>query len=423
MPYSKKYVFDNETKFKETSESVKEVGSYDTWLKFVKDIRQSDRFEPKISIVGSLASVLLEPLNALPFILNLWTETGKGKTVALMLATSCWANPDSFNYMADPKSTVTALELRLDMLNNLPMMLDDMSQVKEKYQGDFSALVYMLCSGKGKDRSNVSLGLNPTNSWKNIILTNYEHSLVTETMQGGAVNRIVDVECADGYLFEDGNKIVEILKQNYGFAGRLFLDAVKQIGFEKIREWQKQAYDAIVKRAKDQGVEKEEKQILPMSILLTADRIATEYIFNDGIYLDFNTCVDLLKNKGDVSENERAYDYIMNEVGMSISKFVPDAATGQYKGDVWGVVEDGYVVINKNAFDTFCKHGNFSSTSFLSWADKRELIKHEDGRRTKQKRLAGSLTRCIFLKMSNDMVDDKGFVKIPEDMQGELPFN
>jgi hypothetical protein len=102
---------------------------------------------------------------------------------------------------------------------------------------------------------------------------------------------------------------------------------------------------------------------------------------------------------------------------------VPDATTGLYRGDTWGAIEDGYVVINKNIFDTFCKRGNFSSTSFLSWADKRELIKHEDGRKTKQKRLAGSLTRCIFLKMSNDMVDDKGFVKIPEDMQGELPFN
>jgi hypothetical protein len=281
----------------------------------------------------------------------------------------------------------------------------------------------MLCSGKGKNRANVNLGMNPTTSWKNIILTNYEHSLVTETMQGGAVNRIIDVECEDTNMFPNGNEVVGILKANYGFIGREFLDAVNQIGFDRIREWQKQAYDAIVKRAKDQGVEKEEKQILPMSILLTADRIATEYIFEDGIYLDFNTCVDLLKNKGEVSENERAYDFIMNEVGMSITKFVPDP-TGQYKGDVWGVIEEGYVVINKNVFDTFCKKGNFASSSFLSWADKKELLKHEKGRNTKQKRLINSPVRCIFLKLPSDMVvDDNGFAKIPEDMQGELPFN
>ena len=62
----------------------------------------------------------------------------------------------------------------------------------------------------------------------------------------------------------------------------MFLDAVNEIGFDKIKEMQKQAYKAIVKKATENGVEKEEKQILPMSIFLTADRIATEHIFFKG---------------------------------------------------------------------------------------------------------------------------------------------
>lgn len=422
MPYSDKFEFDNENKFKETIDSISEAGSYDKWLNLIKEIRQSDRFEPKISIVGALASVLLEPLNALPFVLNLWTSTGKGKTVCMMIATSCWANPDGFNYMTDPKSTVTALELRLDMLNNLPMMLDDMSQVKEKYQGDFSALVYMLCSGKGKDRANVGLGLNPSTSWKNIILTNYEHSLVTETMQGGAVNRIIDVECLDENMFPNGNEVVGILKKNYGFAGKLFLDAVKEIGIEKIREIQQQAQKAIIKKAKDQGVEKEDKQILPMSILLTADRIATEYIFNDGVYLDFETCVNLLKNKGEVSENERAYEFIMSEVNINRNKFIPEE-NGKYKCEIWGAYDNGYVVIQKNIFSQFAKKGNFSDKSFLSWADKKGLLERAKDRPTKQKRIDGAQSWCVVLRMPNDATDENGFMKVPEDLQGELPFN
>jgi len=223
MPYGGSIIFDNETRFKDTYESIHGFGNEDIWLNLVRKVRKSDRFEPKIYLIGSLASALIEPLNALPFVLNLWGDTGKGKTVAIMIAASVWAYPGGNDFVTDPKSTVTALELRLDFLNNFPMLIDDMAQLKDKYSGDFSELVYMLCSGKGKDRANATLGLNKSTTWRNVILTNGEHSLVTETMQGGAVNRIIDVEMGEGYIFPNGNEVVEIIKQNYGYKTKLWL--------------------------------------------------------------------------------------------------------------------------------------------------------------------------------------------------------
>lgn len=429
MPYGTGIIFDNETRFKETYESIHEQGKFDVWLKLARSVRKSGRLEPKIYIVGSIASALIEPLNALPFVLNLWGDTGKGKTVAIMLAASIWANPGGNEYITDPKSTVTALELRLDFLNNMPMLIDDMAQLKDRYSGDFSELVYMLCSGKGKDRANATLGLNKSTTWRNVILTNGEHSLVTETMQGGAVNRIIDVGMDDGYIFENGNEIVETIKGNYGFAGRMFIDAVIQIGVDQIKIIQRDFLQKINVRAEALGIEKEEKQTLPMSILLTADKIATEYIFEDGEYLDVNTCVDLLKNKGEVSENERAYEFILSEISINMSKFKPDMY-GEYKGEVWGVMESGYVVILNNAFNRICEKGNFSSKSFLSWGNKQGLIEGQGGKNTKPKRINGSQVRCVCLKMLSDVPscpvvepDMNDFVNVPEDLQGELPFD
>ena len=297
-----------------------------------------------------------------------------------MLAASVWAYPGGSDYVTDPKSTVTALELRLDFLNNLPMLIDDMAQLKDRYSGDFSELVYMLCSGKGKDRANATLGLNKSTSWRNVILTNGEHSLVTETMQGGAVNRIIDVEMGEGYIFPNGNEVVELLKQNYGFCGRRFIDLITEIGIDRIKEMQQDFYSQIVKRATELGVEKEEKQTLPMSILLIADKIATDYIFEDGEYLDFNYCTDLLKNKGEVSENDRAYEFVMSEIAINMNKFKPGRG-GEYQGEMWGLIENGYVIILKNAFNRICEKGNFSSKSFLSWADKNKLIDSAKGRK------------------------------------------
>lgn len=421
MPYDKGIIFDSEVRFKDVYESIKEVGREEIWMNLVKKIRKSNRFEPKIYIIGSLASALIEPLNALPFVLNLWGDTGKGKTVAIMLAASVWACPGGNEYITDPKSTVTALELRLDFLNNFPMLIDDMAQLKDKYSGDFSELVYMLCSGKGKDRANATLGLNKSTSWRNVILTNGEHSLVTETMQGGAVNRIVDVEMDDGYIFENGNYVVETIKQNYGFCGRRFIDAVEEIGLDRIKHMQQDFLKKINDRAKELGVEKEEKQTLPMSILLTADKIATEYIFEDSIYLDLNHCVDLLKNKGEVSENERAYEFIMSEVMINMNKFKPDI-TGEYKGEIWGSVENGYAIILNNIFNRMCERGNFSSKSFLSWASKQGLIDTQAGKNTKTKRLNGTVSRCVYLKIIDNSMDADGFVDVTEDIEEELPF-
>jgi hypothetical protein len=430
MPYGKGIIFDNETRFKDTYESIHEQGSCDVWMSIVKQIRKSERFEPKIYIAGALASVLVEPLNALPFVLNLWGDAGKGKTVAIMLAASIWANPWGNDYVTDPKSTMTALELRMDFLNNLPMLIDDMAQLKNKYDGDFSELVYMLCSGKGKDRANVTLGLNKPTTWRNVILTNGEHSLVTETMQGGAINRIIDVRMDDGYIFESGNQVVEIIKANYGFAGRMFIDAIEQIGMDRIKEMQQGFLKQIANRAQELEVEKEEKQSLPMSILLTADKIATDYIFEDGVYLDFNACVDLLKNKGDVSENERAYEFILSEAAINMNKFKPDMM-GEYRNEVWGAIEGGYLIIINNAFNKICERGNFSSKSFLAWAGKQNLLDTQSGKNTKTKRLNGTVSRCIYLRLPsegdtnlNKQIDiPEEFMTIPEDLQGELPFD
>lgn len=423
MPYGENIIFDNEQSFKTVFNSVRERGSRDVWYQLIKEIRSNGRFEPYINLIASLASPIIEMVNGLPFVVDTYGKTGKGKTVALMLASSVWANPSDNEYVTDPKTTITALELRLDFLNNLPMLIDDMAQLKNKYEGDFSELVYFLCSGKGKDRANQNMGINKATTWKNVMIVNSEHSMVTETMQGGAINRIIDIEAKPGAFFENGNYVVEILKENYGFCGKEFIELLKEIGVNRVREMQKDFSSKIVECAKKIGVEKEEKQIIPMSILLTADKLATDNLFLDGKYLDLDYCVSLLKSKGEVSEDERAYEFIMSEVAININKFKPDNA-GYYKGECWGIIEDGHVIIAINVFNSIAKRGNFSSLGFLSWAKKKDLLQlSSDGKNSKTKRLDGSPSRCIFLKLLQENTqNDAEFKEIDQETQKELPF-
>lgn len=422
MPYGLDVEFDSESRFKDIFESVKPTGKYETWLNLMLKIRKSGRYEPQLYMSGSFASVLLKPLNVLPFILNLWGDTGKGKTVALMVATSIWANPGENKYITDPVSSQVALEIRNDILNNLPMVIDDLSKTKDKYGDTFTDLIYMLCGGKGKDRSNVNLGLNKATTWQNVVLTNIERPLASETMRGGAINRILDFEMADGSIFRNGNHVVSVINKNYGFAGKLFIDAIEDIGFDSIREMQQEYLEKIIEKAKEKGQEKEEKQTIPLSVMLVSDKIATDYIFKDGIYLDFDRCVETLKNKGDVSENQRAYEFIMSEISININKFVPDDE-GNYKGECWGCIDGGYAIILVNAFNRICERGNFSSKGFLNWSAKNGLIIQSAGKNTKNKRFGSANPRCVWLKMEDGVfITSDGFVTVDNE-QMDLPFD
>lgn len=420
MPYDNNIEFDAETRFKDIYESVQPCGLFSKWHDLMLSIRAGTRYEPQLYMAGAFASVLLKPLNILPFILNLWGETGKGKTVALMVATSIWANPSENKYITDPVSSQVAIEIREDVLNNLPIMIDDLSKTRDKYQDGFTDLIYMLCGGKGKDRSNTSLGLNKSTTWQNICLTNIERPLAADTMRGGAINRILDFEMEEGSIFQNGNHIVSVISENYGYAGEMFVQTVQSMGFSKIKEMQEDFLARIKARAEELGVEKEEKQAIPLSVILTADKIATDEIFQDGIYLDLNKCVDALKNKGDVSENVRAYEFILSEVAVNQNRFEPDDE-GNYRNECWGKFQDGHVVIISNAFDRICERGNFSRKAFLQWAAKRDLVQCDNrGYPTKQCRFGSSSPKCIWLKMPSENVDDDGFIKVDDQMN--LPF-
>ena len=422
MPYDVQIEFDAESRFKDIYESIQPKGNYDEWLNIIKKIRKSGRYEPQLYLAGSFASVLLKPLNVLPFILNLWGETGKGKTVALMVACSVWANPAENKYITDSSSTQVAIEVREDILNNLPLMMDDLSKVRDRLGDGFADFIYLLCGGKGKDRSNVNLGMNKQNTWQNICLTNIERPLTNDTMRAGAINRILDFEMDDGSIFKNGNHVVSVLSKNYGFAGKMFVDIIKGMDLGELRAMQEGFLQKINDYAKSKDQEKEEKQSIPLSILLTADKIATDEIFQDGIYLDLERCTDALKNKGDVSENDRAYEFILSEISININKFVPDDED-KYRGEMWGCIKDGYVVIISAAFDRIAERGNFSRKAFLQWATKKEIIQTDSrGLPTKQCRFHGISPKCVWLKLPNDMVDESGFFTITDYMQEELPF-
>lgn len=407
IPYDSEIIFDGDFRFKQTFDSVSEHGNFNIWMDQMKELRASGRMEIKFLLAASFSSALVYPLGGLPFFVDLWGETEGGKTVSLMVAASVWANPDESRYIGDFKTTDVALEAKADMLNHLPMLLDDTSKTSSRIRENFESVVYDLCSGKGKSRSNKELGINRENRWKNVIICNGERPLNSYVSQGGAINRILEVECGEK-VYSDPQKTADIVKKNYGFAGRKFVEVVRNLGVDKIREiqnsYQKQLFN----------IEKMEKQSISLSIVLTADKIATDYIFQDGQYISLDDAKTVLIDRNELSDNERCYRYIQDKVNMNNQRFDMDT-----KCEKWGMIEHGYAIFYNSAFDQICKDGGFSKKSFLSWADKKGLLQTQGGRLNKVKKIDGNTFRCIFLKL-DDENDSDGFMEVDEQM--ELPF-
>ena len=409
IPYDTDIVFDGDQRFRQVYDSVSAHGNWKLWQTHILKLRKSSRVEIKFMMAASFASVLVSLLGGLPFIVDLWGETEGGKTVSLMVATSIWANPDESAYIGDFKTTEVALEAKADMLNHLPMVLDDTSKTSSRIRDNFEGIVYDLCSGKGKSRSNKDLGINRENRWKNCILTNGERPLNSYVSQGGAINRILEVECGE-HVFKDPQETAETVKKNYGLAGKRYIEALKSLGVEEIRRIQKDFQDML------HDDEAMQKQSMSLAILLTADKIATDCLFKDGEYITLEEAKTVLINKNDLSDNERCYRYLQDKVAMNGQRF--DVSNN---AEQWGVLEDGYAIIYNQAFKELCKNGGFSDKAFLSWADRKGLINTQSGRLTKVKKVDGASRRCVFLKL-NEKIDQDGFEQLDEYEQEELPF-
>lgn len=382
MPYDREHLtFDADERFKGVVDSIHEQGSYSECLELFQEIRATKRIEPRIMIDAAVASVLVEPLNLNPFIVHLYGQTEGGKTVCEMLATSIWADPSpEAGYCGNFKTTQVALETRADLLNNLPLILDDTAQISQKLRDDFAGLIYTLCSGTGKDRSNVELGIRRTNTWKSCILTTGEHPLIADDAQGGAMNRVIQIEAGAERIFKDGHHVAETVKKNFGQLGPVIIKAIKILGFEKLNKMIKQYFE----EAK-QG--KMEKQAQSAASLIVADHIVTDAIFHDGDYLTVKQLKPYLRGENAISENLRCYIWLIDQFSIYNANFCDDDFPERIPNIIWGRKDTGQkrVYIYPSALRDIIAKSTFSMESFLKWADRHRVLIRLESKRLKSR--------------------------------------
>ena len=414
VPYSNKIKFDGAEEYKDLAQSLKPHGDKKKWFDLVKRIRSNTnkQFMPQLFMSIALASVLIKPLNMLPFIANIWGLTGRGKTANLKLSTSIWGNPEESKYIMDGDTTATALFVKASTLKHLPLCIDDFSKIDLK-KLSIESLIYTLCSGTDRARAtNKDVHLQEVHTWKNAILTTFERPLIDDNMKGGAINRVLDFEIPDEDIFEDPGEVFNTIQTNYGFLGSLFVEKVQEIGTTDLLEMQRDFEKQIIAAAADLGEKKEAKQILPLSIILTADKIATD-IFKDGVYLDVKKLTKHLKSAGEVADGQRAYEHLKNYIDINQRNFINLDRTDidQNRAFNPGVEVLGYLgteQLNKYVFfnglqlSIALNSTNYNKKVLLNWLKKGHLIKITPNSFMSTKKIFGSVQKVYAIKIQEE---------------------
>lgn len=325
VPYTVKYKYDGDIAYKNIFEAVNEKGQYEVWKREIRKIRAKSR-TLRFLMASSFASPLVKIFQINPFIVHLWGKSSNGKTVAQMVCASIWGNPAKGKLLSSLDSTKVASERLCNFLRNIPLILDELQITKTKYK-NYDTLIYELTEGKGRDRGTVDGGLTQTTEWDNIIIVSGEEPITSASSKEGVKNRVIEIE-ENEKIIENGNETVNLILNNYGFAGKEFIEFIQN------KEDLFDEYNNIVEMLKkDQN---SPKQINAIATILLADKIVSELIFKDNS-ITLEEAKEYFTK--DIDEANRYIDLIIDIANANINNFYDSNNNFPPSGQVWGKLE------------------------------------------------------------------------------------
>ena len=393
IPYTSKYKYDGDVAYKNIFESVSKKGIYEKWKMEIKKLRADSR-TLRFLMASSFASPLVKIFQINPFVVHLWGKSSNGKTVAEMICASIWGNPAKGKLLSSLDSTKVASERLCNFLRNIPLILDELQITKTKYK-NYDTLIYELTEGKGRDRGTVDGGLTETTEWDNIIIVSGEEPITNASSKEGVKNRVIEIE-ENEKIVENGNEVVNVILNNYGFAGKEFIEIIQN------KEDLFDEYNNLVERLKKDT--NSPKQINAIATILIADKIVSDLIFKDNP-ITLEEAKDYFTK--DIDEADRYIDLIIDIANANINNFYDSNNEFPPSGQVWGKIEkttDGkgaimYYDFIPTKLYQILEENNINWNSIKKkMADKGYIIKSSDGKYQVSIRMPNGSQRMIKIK-------------------------
>ena len=323
IPYYNVKTFDGVNEFKNIFEAISTKGDFNIWEKEILKLRENKII--KLLMAITFASPLLEKLNVAPFIANLWSAlSGNGKTLTCMIAMSSWGNPATGALTLSSNNTHNYYMKYASFMRNITCFFDELQIIKGSKDLNINSLIMDLANGTEKGRLDKNSDAKNVYTWfGNFIFTNNDR-LVKDNAGEQIHNRVIDIEI-DELIIKNGSYVANIIKNNYGFAGKIFIDYVKEVGWDNIQE----LYNNFINQILDKTPATTKKASL-FAVILTADRLINEAIFHDDPLL-IDDILEYIEDKNEIKTSFLAQEYIINLIGANQNKFGENVY-----GEFWG---------------------------------------------------------------------------------------
>lgn len=415
-PYTEDIRYEGDMDYEAIFRNVKEAGSYDVWRGLCAELRKN--IPLRMMMATSFASVLLEPLKVLPFVLHVWGTTGTCKTVALMVAMSIWGNPKMGGLVKTMNMTKNAIMRNSAFLCSIPFAGDELQTIKDKWQGNFDQLIYQITEGVDRGRAKAYGGVEETRTWKNSFLFTGEEPITKANSGGGSKNRVIEI-AIDGPLVDDGHYVSSVVQENYGFAGRKLVEHIQETESEKLTTRYRELFEELCQ------LDTTDKQAMAMACILLADELAVELFFSDEQPLTIFQVKRYLQSAMDVDVAERAYQSVLNWAAKNPVRFEdPKAENSPNKGEVWGRIDEKILVVNRDVLLSYLDSNGFDYTAVSrKWNDKGYLIRNSQGKFVHCTKVYGIKSSYVKfnLPQDDDSIDEDGFIQM-DSVQETLPF-
>lgn len=415
-PYADDIRYEGDMDYEAIFRNVKEAGSFETWLNLCAGLRKNVPL--RMMMAASFASVLLEPLKVLPFVLHVWGTTGTCKTVALMVSMSIWGNPKMGGLVKTMNMTRNAIMRNAAFLCSIPFAGDELQTIKDKWQGNFDQLIYQITEGVDRGRARAYGGVEETRTWKNSFLFTREEPVTKANSGGGSKNRVIEI-AIDGPLVEDGHYVSSIVQENYGFAGRKLVEYIQEAEEGALTERYRELFEQLC------HLDTTDKQAMAMACILLADELAAELFFPKEQPLEIRQVSQYLQSALEVDVAERAYQSVLNWAAKNPVRFEdPKADNSPNKGEVWGKIDGEILILNRDVLLGYLEQNGFDYTAVSrKWNDKGYLKKTPQSKFIHNTKVYGIKSSYIklILPQDDDNTDRDGF--IVSDGQETLPFD
>ena len=349
LPYTdESFVFERKDDLPEMMEALQPQGNKAEWYKKFKAMRALNYQPLKVATAALFASVILPMLPKQDsFVVNLYGGSGFGKSAVLNIVTSIFSSMDDGGILLDSDNTQTYLELTADTLNNFPVIMDDMSKGDQEKKKRFQQTVMMIANGRGRNRATKDLKQRKKSKFKLVALVSSEQNVTNGWTTNGSVYRVLPLQVTERLPYLDKEKypkleniedVIGFFQNNYGHCGKDFVDKVTELGQSKIIEINNKNLARARKLAKEHN--KEGRQATAIAVLLTAEEIATQFLFQDGEEFSDEELLDLMVSPDEADQYMRFYNTIIEKAVSNPSKIEGFTYASDIKGEYWGIYNE-----------------------------------------------------------------------------------